>query len=81
MSITKNDVFDRAMNLDEADRVTLAGLLLSPINDIRDDGWEAAWEAEIRRRAAELDAGSVASIPWEVIRERITQKLDAETRR
>jgi len=81
MSITKNDVFERAMNLDEADRVTLAGLLLSPINDIRDDGWEAAWEAEIRRRAAELDAGSVASIPWEEIRERITQKLDAETRR
>jgi putative addiction module component (TIGR02574 family) len=35
---------------------------------------EAAWMAEIERRVAELDAGIVETIPWEIIRDRLRQR-------
>lgn len=42
-----------------------------------DVGVEAAWAAEIERRAADLESGKVQGIPWEQVRQRLLDKLNA----
>lgn len=36
---------------------------------------EAAWAAEIQRRIVELNAGVAKTIPWNVVREGLHQRL------
>ena len=38
---------------------------------------EAAWSDEIKRRVADLDAGTVETIPWEEVRRRLLDRLNA----
>jgi len=52
------DLFSEAADLSERDRATLAGLDPNP-----DPGVERAWADEIARRFAELDAGTVETVP------------------
>lgn len=76
MSRTSTDLWKEASDLSEKDRADLAGLLLESLDDEPDEDVEAAWAAEIERRVAELDAGTVASIPWEQVRQRLTARLN-----
>jgi hypothetical protein len=39
---------------------------------------EELWEREILRRAKELDAGSVKTVPWVELRSRLIAKLGNE---
>ncbi|OFW14258.1 MAG: hypothetical protein A3H29_05270 [Acidobacteria bacterium RIFCSPLOWO2_02_FULL_67_21] len=71
------DVFRDATELSEQDRATLAGLLIESLEGEPDPDVEAAWAAEIERRVAELDAGTVKSIPWEEVRQRLLDRLNA----
>lgn len=58
-----------------------------PPVDVDDDdapaapGWEDAWEAELRRRIAEVREGRVQLIPWEETQARIEAKLGLGTQR
>ena len=63
-----NDLFQQAVQLPERDRATLAGLLIETLDPVSEPDVEAAWSEEIARRVAEIDAGSVELIPWEVVR-------------
>ena len=63
-----NDVFQQAVQLPECDRATLAGLLIETLDPVSEPDVEAAWSEDIARRVAEIDAGSVESVPWEVVR-------------
>ena len=38
--------------------------MIESLDPEADDGVDAAWDAEIKRRVAELDNGEVAAIPW-----------------
>ena len=71
------DVFRDATELSERDRATLAGLLIESLEGEPDPEVEAAWAAEIERRVAELDAGTVKTIPWEEVRRRLLHRLNA----
>jgi putative addiction module component (TIGR02574 family) len=71
------DVFRDAAELSERDRATLAGLLIESLESEPDPEVEAAWAAEIERRVAELDAGAVKTIPWEEVRQRLLDRLNA----
>jgi len=71
------DVFRDATELSEHDRATLAGLLIESLEGEPDPDVEAAWAAEIERRVAELDAGTVQPIPWEEVRQRLLNRLNA----
>ena len=71
------DVFQDATELSEHDRATLAGLLIESLEGEPDPEVEAAWAAEIERRVAELDAGTVKTIPWEEVRQRLLDRLNA----
>lgn len=67
---TSLDVVEaQAMQLSPQDRAELAERLWMSVT-VDDEEHDAAWEAEIRRRAAEVDRGEVACRPWgEVMQE------------
>jgi len=77
MSRTFTDVWKEAADLSDEDRATLAGLLIESLEGEPDLDVEAAWAAEIEKRVAELDAGTVESIPWEQVRQRLLNRLNA----
>jgi putative addiction module component (TIGR02574 family) len=76
MGVSVTELFKQVLDLDEKDRAALAGLLLSSLDPAPDEGREAAWQAEIVRRAAELDAGSVETISWIELKARLETKLN-----
>jgi putative addiction module component (TIGR02574 family) len=61
-------VFQEAAQLPERDRATLAGLLIETLDPVSEADVEVAWSEEIKRRLAEIDAGTVELIPWEEVR-------------
>ena len=71
MTISREEVFLKALGLDASDRNELVGLLIESLDPETEQGAEAAWLQEIDRRARELDSGTVQTIPWEIARERL----------
>ena len=76
MSRTFTDVWKEAAELSDEERATLAGLLIESLEGEPDLDVEAAWATEIEKRVAELDAGTVQSIPWEQVRQRLLDRLN-----
>jgi putative addiction module component (TIGR02574 family) len=52
----------------------LLRLLVEALDAQIEEGVDEAWRAEIERRMAELDAGSVETIPWEEVRARLYRR-------
>ena len=77
MSKTFNELVREAADLPEHDRATLAGLLIDSLEGEPDPGVETAWAAEIERRVAEVEAGTVKTVPWEEVRQRLLDRLNA----
>jgi len=71
MAISREDLFRNALALNESDRAELVGLLIGSLDPETEQGVEAAWLQEIDRRARDLDAGAIQTIPWEIARERL----------
>ncbi len=65
MATSIQDVKAAALDLSAEDRAELAQRLLSSLD--RDPEVEAAWNEEIRQRVAELEAGTVTTIPAEEV--------------
>ena len=57
------------------ERAELARDLLHSLEDPPSDEVDAAWVAEIEKRARELDDGTVVPVDWEEARGRILQRL------
>jgi putative addiction module component (TIGR02574 family) len=68
MSSPVRDLFRQASELDEHDRVTLAGLLLESLEYEVDEDVEATWKEEMGRRLVELDTDSVLRVPWDEVK-------------
>ncbi len=68
-------VFKQAADLPEDERATLAGLLIESLESEVDPDVEEAWAVEIACRVAELDSGTVETIPWETVRARVLGRL------
>jgi putative addiction module component (TIGR02574 family) len=60
------ELSEHARKLPAADRVRLAEELLATVHE-PDDEVEAAWDQEIRRRIADIDAGTAKLIPSEEV--------------
>jgi len=61
--------------------VSIAGSLLESLNDApADEGVEAAWSEEIKRRIEEIDSGKVQMIPYEEVRRRLAARLSDAAR-
>ena len=61
-----DELTSKARALPPADRVRLAEELLATVQE-RDEEVEAAWDDEIQRRIAEIDAGTAKLIPAEEV--------------
>ncbi len=64
------EILERALALPVEARVEIITRLLETLEG-DDADVEAAWNAEIARRVAQLDAGEVTTIPWSEARELI----------
>ena len=78
MARTLNDLFREASELSETERAELAALLLESLEGEPDEGVEAAWAEEIERRMRQIDAGEVATIPWEQVRAELNALINAK---
>jgi putative addiction module component (TIGR02574 family) len=67
-------VLELALKLPPEARAALAGSLLDSLDGlVVDDDARSAWEAEVARRARELDSGSVRAVPWADVRRRLSR--------
>lgn len=62
------------MRLAPEERTALMRLLIEALDAEAEQGVEDAWRVEIERRMAELDSGSVETIPWEEVRARLHRR-------
>jgi putative addiction module component (TIGR02574 family) len=73
MAASRDDIFKKALALEESDRAELVTVLIDSLDSENEEGVEEAWRLEIERRARELESGAVQSIPWDVVRERLAR--------
>ena len=71
MSTLAEELYRKALELEERERAALAARLIESLDTEREEGVEAAWLAEVERRMEELDSGKVQSIPWDEVRARL----------
>ena len=64
-----------ALRLGPDERAELAAEVLASLDGPADANAESAWEQEIRRRIAAIDAGSVELEPWEDVKHRIEKEI------
>jgi putative addiction module component (TIGR02574 family) len=74
MGKSARELFEEAMKLDPEERATLLRLLIEGVHAGSEEGAEDAWRIEIERRMAELDSGTVKTIPWEELRARLYRR-------
>jgi putative addiction module component (TIGR02574 family) len=70
-----NSVLAEALRLDDDSRAKLAAELLASLEGPADPDAESAWDAEIERRIAAIEAGTVPLEPWENVRRRIERDI------
>ena len=68
-------LLEQALSLSVEEQEALADSLISSLGGKVDEGVQAAWDEEVKRRIEELDSGSAKTIPWEEVRERNLRKL------
>ena len=64
-----------ALRLDDDARAALAAELLASLDVPSDPDAESAWDAEIERRIAAIEAGTIQLEPWEQVRRRIEKDI------
>jgi putative addiction module component (TIGR02574 family) len=76
-----SEILKKALALPPEARASIAGSLLESLNDSpADEGIEAAWSEEIKRRIGEIDSGKVQMIPYEEVRRRLAARLSDASR-
>lgn len=76
MSPEVSELLKKALTLPAKARAELAGSLLESLDDEpAEEGIEAAWSEEIKRRIEEIDSGKVEMIPYEEVRRRLLARL------
>jgi putative addiction module component (TIGR02574 family) len=68
-------ILSAAAQLSVADRLRLIDELAASVPDDEPPSLSPEWLAEIERRSAELDAGAVAAVPWEEVRQRLRKRV------
>ncbi len=70
-------LYREALELPEADRAELAGLLIRSFDPPPEPDVEAAWDEVIEQRIREIEGGTVETIPWEQVRAELHAQLAA----
>ncbi len=64
-----------ALRLDDDARAQLAAELVASLDGPADPGAGRAWDAEIERRIAAIEAGTIPLEPWDQVRRRIEKDI------
>jgi putative addiction module component (TIGR02574 family) len=72
-------ILEKALALPVEARAALVDSLLESLDTEVDEAVETEWVREVQRRAAELDSGAVAPIPWAEVRSRLHAAVRNET--
>jgi len=72
---TLEKIRSEALSLSEAERADLAHSLVASLDGHADQGVEKAWDAEIRRRLAQIDSGTALLVDREEFRRRMQERM------
>ena len=75
MSKVAQSVFADALRLEPETRAELAAELLASLDGPADPDAEAAWDVEIERRVAAIEAGTLRLEPWADVKRRIEKEI------
>ena len=75
MSRSVSEITQEALNLPQSEQFKLARALLENAQFPNDPGVEAAWDREIERRIAAIDAGAAKGRPFAEILADLDQRL------
>ncbi len=75
------EILKAALSLPAGARAAIAGSLLDSLDMEVDESADEEWRAEVRKRLAELDAGSVRTVPWSEVRARLGVDINEVTTR
>ena len=73
--IDTTTLLEQALSLPEHDRARIAARLLESLDEETQDDVDAAWAAEIERRCAAVDAGTLSTSDWKDVRARIEREI------
>lgn len=73
--IDSTSVLEQALSLPEHERAKIAARLLESLDEEAQSDVDAAWAAEIERRCAAVDAGTLATTDWKDVRARIEREI------
>jgi putative addiction module component (TIGR02574 family) len=75
MSPEVSKLLEQALALSVDEQEALAESLISNLGGKVDEAVVAAWDAEIKKRTADLDSGKAKTIAWSEVRQRNLNKL------
>ena len=75
MTKAMTTVLADALRLDDEARAELAAELLASLDGPADPDAERAWDAEIERRIAAIEAGTISLEPWDQVKRRIEKEI------
>jgi putative addiction module component (TIGR02574 family) len=76
MTPQASEVLEKALALSTEERGALIDRLIESLDDAPpEEGVEAAWDAEIKRRVDEIRSGKVKMIPGEEVRRLLAARL------
>jgi len=75
MAMQVAQILEEAVKLPPKERAALVHSLLESLDTVVDENAGSDWRAEIERRVAEIDDGSVTTVPWEGTRARLRSKV------
>jgi len=76
MSPKSAELFKQALELSVEERADLAAQILESLEASDDPSVQAAWQAEIERRMADVDSGAVKPISLDEFQRRLKSSLE-----
>jgi len=76
MSPKSAELFKQALELSVEERADLAAQILESLDSSDDPSVQAAWQAEIERRMADVDSGAVQGVSLEEAKRQIRSVLE-----
>ncbi len=76
MSPKSAELFKQALELSVEERADLAAQILESLDASDDPSVQAAWQAEIERRMADVDSGAVKPISLDEFQRRLKSTLE-----
>jgi putative addiction module component (TIGR02574 family) len=78
MTERTQELLQKALSLPDNERAELAGSLIASLDTNIDPDVDAAWQAEIARRADEVQSGKVSTVPWPEVQRKARSLLDGK---